>query len=233
MDEPRQALQMLVSGHGRHTAAFDDLYAAVVARPDTLAGLLAFYANEELDGSLALMPTLRALWATATPDLVVQTSRHLADELRHADLLWQRARELGGRVGRPPRGDELLASIFRRQTGTEIAYFAATEPRLDFRDLLAHFCMGFTIEVRARENYAPLVRRLTRDERTRALLVRQMHDEDFHVSYLARALEGLARAGHADAVDAGLREAHRLYEEVIDVSYGRLRDRLVPDAVAV
>ena len=69
-------------------------------------------------------------------------------------------------------------------------------------------------------------------ERTRAILVRQIHDEDFHVSYLARALERLAQDGRAAEVERGLRRAHTHYEEVVDVSYRRLRARLLPDLAA-
>ena len=163
-------------------------------------GFLNFYRASELDGGLILGQVARRARDSA---LVLDLTRHSAEEVMHAQLWTETILAVGGRV-RPVR--ETYQSRYARLVGTPTALL----------DVLA---LTQVFERRVYRHFTEHLRRPGTHPRVRATLVRMLEEEKGHLRWVKRWLDDQARVRGTVVADTLARYAAadaQVYAEMTD-----------------
>jgi demethoxyubiquinone hydroxylase (CLK1/Coq7/Cat5 family) len=152
---------------------------------DRELGFLNFYRASELHGGLILAQVARRARAGA---LVLELTRHAAEEVVHAQLWTETILAVGGRV-RPVR--DTYQDRYARVTG----------PLTSLLDVLA---LTQVLERRVYRHFTEHLRRPGTHPRVRATLARMLEEEKGHLRWVKRWLDDQERL-LGDAVPAAMR----------------------------
>ena len=161
-------------------------------------GFLNFYRASELHGGLILGQIARRARGSA---LVLDLTRHSAEEVVHAQLWTETIIAVGGEV-RPVR--ETYQARYARFVGTPMALV----------DVLA---LTQVFERRVYRHFTEHLHRATTHPCVRATLVRMLEEEKGHLRWVKRWLDDQARARGSVVADALSRSAAAdalVYEEM-------------------
>ena len=169
--------------------------------PHELA-LLNFYRASELHGGLILGQMVRR---ARDPQLVLELTRHSAEEVAHAQLWTETILAVGGR---PAPVRETYQTRYAACVGTPVGML----------DVLA---LTQVFERRVYRHFTAHLRRSGTHPVVRATLRRMLDEERGHLSWVKRWLDAQARTRGPLVADT-----LRRYREVDDLVYGRLVEEL-------
>lgn len=165
---------------------------------------LESFAVTEEDGGRDLAAAARRV---SEPELRAHLERHAQDEVRHAELFRQRARELsaeataGAQLGKPydlSRG---------RRAGELDAHGFLNAGLFDEMGEVEYLAMVHVAERRAAELFSVHAELNGDDLETRAIFEDILRDEKYHVAYTGRFLDQWRAQGRADEVRRALKSA--------------------------
>lgn len=165
-------------------------------------GFLNFYRASELHGGLILGQLARRARDSA---LLLDLTRHSAEEVQHAVLWTETIIAVGGRV-RPVR--ETYQTRYARVIGTPTSLL----------DVLA---LTQVFERRVFRHFIEHLRRPGTHAIVRATLARMIEEEKGHLLWVKRWLDGQARTGAEKVHDA-----MRRYAAADAIVYGQMTDEL-------
>lgn len=165
---------------------------------------LESFAVTEEDGGRDLAA---AAGHVAEPELRAHLARHARDELRHAELFRERARELSDDASATSHADAAYDLSRGRKQGELDAHGFLNAGLYDELGEVEYVAMLHTAERRAAELFSVHAELNAADPRTRAIFEEILRDEKYHVAYTGRFLEHWRAEGRADEVRRVLREA--------------------------
>ena len=164
---------------------------------DLEALIYSYYRDAEMRGSNLLYRMLRIV---DDPQTQVNLSRHLADETRHAWLWTKRIQEIGAVPSAIPDGYQVRMGKVGGVPRHPIELFALT----------------LVAEQRAMRRYAEHLERPEVPSPTREVLRTASQDEVWHVAWVEKKLQDLAKqTGDARRIDAALEKFRRVDLEVV------------------
>ncbi len=159
--------------------------------------IYSYYRDAELRGSNLLYRMLRVV---DDPEAQINLSRHLADETRHAWLWTKRIKEIGDAPLAIPDGYQVRMGKVGGVPRHPIELFALT----------------LVAEQRAMRRYAEHLERPEVPSPTREVLCAASQDEVWHVAWVEKELQGLAKhSGDARRIDTALEKFRRVDREVV------------------
>ena len=173
--------------------------------------MLLRFSRTEAGGAVDIA---RAANAIVRPELKGHLVRHTADEVRHAKMFRQRAREvLGTPDGRVPAPEAISRDLMPVASAAESGSLSLTDhgflPSDNFHELgeVRYMAMLHLAEVQAAEDFQVHFD-LTKghDPGTAAVFKSILRDEEYHVAYTRAQLQEWEREGRADEVRKALRK---------------------------
>ncbi len=161
--------------------------------------VMSYYRDAELRGANLLFRLLSHL---DDPESQTKLSLHLADETRHAWLWTKRIKDLGGDPVKVDDG-------YQRRIGS----------RAVPRSLIEILALTVIVEERALQRYEEHAQRSDVDPETRAILHEVTKDEKWHIAWVRKKLEELARETGASEQ---MRAALERYEAIDRLAYEEL-----------